>query len=948
MSRGVAFIALCVVSAVVATATGVYVGRRRRLAHGAAVYQLILFAQAVWAAGAVGELTSTTLSAKIFWDDVQLAPLYVVVFGLVAFALQYTGRRFPGGRLTFGLLAALPTLACVWVFTDPLHHLARTSAHIVDEPPFGALLYDFSTIENLSWFECYALLIVAGVLMVRYSLLQHSYFRAQVAAVTIGAVFPMIGGVFTLSGIRILGQRDNAPLTFGIAGLLVTWGLFRSRLFDLTPIARDTVFEHLPDAAVVLDDMGRVVDLNPAARALAGVTNVSDVLGRSLVELVPATERARFSLSAPPQELEIEVGDVVRTFDARVRPLEGPNRLVQGSVLLLRDITQERLARDALRDAHHDLDERVTERTKQLSEANATLLEQIASRQAADERALANERKLRAVFEQTFQFMGILDLDGRLIAANRTALDFARVSADEVIGRPFWETAWWSHSSDLQARVRSAVAEAARGELVRFEATHPGPDGNLHYIDFSLKGAKDDAGTLTFLIPEGRDISSEKVAEAARVKLAEELAHVQRLDSIGRLAGGIAHDFNNLLSVILGNAEALVAELGEGHSSAEPLRDVLDAAESASGLTRQLLAFSRKQVIERRALDVGAVMNDVRKLLVRIVGEDVELRVDVAPDLWRASADRSQLEQVLVNLAVNGRDAMPRGGLLTLEARNAHVEASAGAAGPGRRAGDFVALVVRDDGVGMTATELERIFDPFYTTKPLGRGTGLGLAVAWGIVEQHEGFIEVESEPGRGSAFRVYLPRAVELRAEVARPVTEPSPRGTEVVAVVEDQLALRHLATRVLTRLGYEVLAFANAAEAVATLEKRDGPLGLLVTDVVLPGENGRELAEKKSSRSAPVCLSSSSPDTPATSSSGTASTRTPSASSPSRSRRRRSRVPCGPRSTLLRELRLEAREGVRLGAVRDDDARLLVLLGHHASGVVHLAQDAPGGRTG
>jgi PAS domain S-box-containing protein len=332
--------------------------------------------------------------------------------------------------------------------------------------------------------------------------------------------------------------------------------------------------------------------------------------------------------------------------------------------------------------------------------------------------------------------------------------------------------------------------------------------------------------------------------------LEEQLRQSQKMEAVGRLAGGIAHDFNNLLTAILGYAELLTRDVPAEGRARRRVEEIQRAAERAANLTRQLLAFSRRQVLVPSALDMGDVVQGLEDMLRRLISEDVILRILVDPAASPVRADRGQLEQVIVNLAVNGRDAMPHGGELTIEVRDAELGP---ADMPGEDSpvvpGPYVMLAVSDTGEGMDAATRERIFEPFFTTKEEGRGTGLGLATVYGTIKQSGGYVWVYSEPGHGTTFKVYLPRA-EGRP---RPEAPPPPRaagGTETLLLVEDEPAVREVSHEVLLSRGYRVLAAGSAAEAEVILSRRDKPVDLVVTDVVMPGLSGRELYERLAQR--------------------------------------------------------------------------------------------------
>jgi len=320
------------------------------------------------------------------------------------------------------------------------------------------------------------------------------------------------------------------------------------------------------------------------------------------------------------------------------------------------------------------------------------------------------------------------------------------------------------------------------------------------------------------------------------------------MEAIGRLAGGVAHDFNNLLTAIAGNVELIRLDISPDDPQVPYLEELSKAAESAASLTRQLLAFSRRQLIEPKLLNLNHLVEHLHKMLVRIIGEDIVLRTELDPQLASVKADPGQFEQVLVNLAVNARDAMPKGGQLVIKTTNIEIDKTLH---PDLSPGCYVLLAVTDTGHGMADDVKERLFEPFFTTKPKGRGTGLGLATIFGTVKQAGGSIEVHSEIGRGTSFRIFLPR-VEERGEgfAGREGALELAPGHETVLLVEDDVGVREFAVAVLRRLGYRVLAAANGVEALRQVEQHVGPIDLLLTDVVMPGMNGRELAERLTAR--------------------------------------------------------------------------------------------------
>jgi signal transduction histidine kinase/CheY-like chemotaxis protein len=345
------------------------------------------------------------------------------------------------------------------------------------------------------------------------------------------------------------------------------------------------------------------------------------------------------------------------------------------------------------------------------------------------------------------------------------------------------------------------------------------------------------------------------------LNLEAQFRHAQKLESVGQLAAGVAHDFNNVLTVIQGYAECLIARGTGDQSTATALKQILDASKRASSLTRQLLTFSRKQVIQPRVLDLNSVLANVSNLLLRLLGEDIALEFDYAQDLPHQEADAGMLEQVVMNLVVNSRDAMPKGGVVRIKTAGVKIDETYAQKRSESRPGRFVCLTVTDTGCGMDAKTLERIFEPFFSTKEVGKGTGLGLATVYGIVKQHEGWIEVESQPGTGTTFRVFFPAAsgtVEpalpaVNAPVAAPVVSGSSNGSnkESILVVEDEPVVRELVCEILRQHQYTVFEAGTGGQALQAWDEQNGKIDLLMTDMMMPeGMTGKELAAQLRSR--------------------------------------------------------------------------------------------------
>jgi two-component system, cell cycle sensor histidine kinase and response regulator CckA len=443
-----------------------------------------------------------------------------------------------------------------------------------------------------------------------------------------------------------------------------------------------------------------------------------------------------------------------------------------------------------------------------------------------------SEARLRVLIEQLPAILWTIDKNLRFTSAMGAGLTRVGLHANEIVGKTLSE---FFETSDANFLPITSHRRAVMGEPNTFHMEWRNGSYACH-----AEPLRNENGRCEGAICMALDVSDRK-------KLEEQLRQAQKMEAVGRLAGGIAHDFNNLLMVIQGHAELLTDRMKPGESLRRNAEQIQEASQRATSLTRQLLAFSRKQMLAPVVLNVQAVVSDMGKILRRLIGEDVELVTVNAPDLKRVKADRSQIEQVIMNLAVNARDAMPRGGKLTIETTNVEFDDSYSRAPVVLMPGRYVMLAVTDNGCGMDADTQAHIFEPFYTTKEKGKGTGLGLATVYGIVKQSGGYVWVYSEIGRGTTFKIYLPSVEEevVPQEIRKAVAS-LPRGTETVLLVEDEEGVRELAKEYLESCGYKVLVAQNGQAAIDLVSKHSGPIDLIMTDIVMPGLNGSDLAKK------------------------------------------------------------------------------------------------------
>jgi two-component system, cell cycle sensor histidine kinase and response regulator CckA len=466
------------------------------------------------------------------------------------------------------------------------------------------------------------------------------------------------------------------------------------------------------------------------------------------------------------------------------------------------------------------------------------IVRDVTERRRAQEALNRSEARFRALIEKATDIILVLDAEGRYRFWSPSASEALGWTAEEKLGRVAFESV---HPDDRSRVVKFfaallATSGASESAPLRYRCQHK--DGSWRQIESHVRNCLGDTA-VGGVVVNGRDVTKQRSLE-------EQVQQAQKLESVGRLAGGVAHDFNNLLTIILSGAEVLKQEIAEcAAPEPEIVEEIAAAGGRARDLTSQLLAFAHRQVITPIPLDLNALLRSCEKLLRRVLGEDVEFVVTLQPGLWLVRCDAGQLEQVVLNLVVNARDAMPRGGKLVIETSNIVVNEGHTSLFPGIQPGPHVRMAVQDSGSGMSPEVRTHIFEPFFTTKPAGKGTGLGLATVYGIVNQSGGFIRVDSEPGYGTNFEMLFPRILDATVPEKLPAPVTASQGTETIMVVEDDPQVRAVTVRSLRVGGYTVLSAKDGQEALDLGAREQGPLHLLVTDVVMPGLDGRATAE-------------------------------------------------------------------------------------------------------
>jgi two-component system cell cycle sensor histidine kinase/response regulator CckA len=582
-----------------------------------------------------------------------------------------------------------------------------------------------------------------------------------------------------------------------------------------------TLVETSPDGIALMDLVGNFIAVNHQSLKLTGYNNLEELqasgkkpaalfIEEDRERVKTATKRAyREGFSGPYEYRLLHTDGTSRPVEVSTSIVLDADNKPTGFISITRDITERKRTEEALRQS---------------------------------------EDLYRLITTHMSDGVSLLDLNLRPTYISPSVLRLRGFSLDEMVAMPL-EKQMPPSSLDTFLRVVNDLLTPQNGAnhereiQTSLELEFYRRDGSTFWSEVHLDLIRNAHGDPIALLLVDRDISERRIAEQERDNLEEQLRHSQKMDAIGRLASGVAHDFNNILTGILGYSELIISTLGSDHPLMEDTLEIRRAAERATSLTQQLLAFSRKQPLSAHVLDLNGLVQNSQKMLTRVLGEDLELKFFPGDALGLVRADPYQIEQILINLSVNAREAMPAGGKLTLETNNVYFDQDYCRRHPDATSGDYVMVAISDSGCGMSDTVKQHLFEPFFTTKPNGKGTGLGLSTVYGIVKQSNGIIQVYSEVDIGTTFKIYFPRTVSQEKETPAPKQEKELRGTETVMIVEDDFLVRKLAARILSKNGYRVLEAINSLQALTLSDQHPEPINMLLSDVIMPEMNGREL---------------------------------------------------------------------------------------------------------
>ena len=762
-----------------------------RRVRAAGWYALLLAVIAHWSMTYAWELTAGALEYKLLALKIKYIGVTALPLAWMGFVLDFVATDPARIRRTVRAVGAFSSVMLLMAWTNDWH-LAFWGHHTLDASGPFDLLIGRGPGFYVNLFFTYAVLATGiGILATRAW--QSPFLYAKRCGILIAATLPpWLGNLWFLWKGDTPGHIDLTPFFFACTGVGAVVAVFRFRVLDPIPALSDAQVENLGDGILVLDPQERLADLNSSAQAILG-RRASELAGMPVDRALPGWTLERLTRGAEDLTIVTPSG-APRTFETRAIAIRGDGASPSGHMLLLHDVTERRAAATTIRES---------------------------------------EQRYRQLVENAHDLIFTCDLDGRLRSINRAGLLATGFAREEIVGRSVVDLV----GADTRPRVQELLEAARDGAaLGPIEVAITAKDGRRIPLEVAswIQGVDGPHRTIQAI---ARDLTT-------RERYEEQLRQSQKMEAVGKLAAGIAHDFNNLLTAILGFADIAERPLPTDSPARPPLQQIRKSGQQAAALTRQLLAFARRQILQPVVLDLNGAISDLGTMLSRLLGEDITVCYSLAPEVRHVRVDLAQIQQVIVNLAVNARDAMPRGGELRIETANASLEpAPVGALPPGT----YVSLSVSDTGQGIPDDVVEHIFEPFYTTKAMGQGTGLGLATVHGIVKQSGGDIAVRTAPGRGTTFTIYLPatdaplpvdeRIVLADAHTAEPGT---------VLLIEDDEAVREFAVEVLKSRGWRVVEAAGPSEALQIATEGGEPFDVVVTDVVMPGLSGGELAER------------------------------------------------------------------------------------------------------
>jgi two-component system cell cycle sensor histidine kinase/response regulator CckA len=823
-------------TSVAATIMGGYVLLKMHISHHGVKFFIFTSCLSLWYGSFGMALCSTNAALSLLWfkvgnTGVILIPITNYSFITTIIERRKKNRAFIRGAYLVSFLFILSTL-----FSNLLIKSVKPFfwGYFMQYRPFGFALVIFFG---------FVVFKIISILWTGYKDATTERTRKRMKGLLVAMVCGYFGGFDFIPAFGIpLYPIGYLPVLIFLSGM--TYVVIRFQLIDITPqTAATQILKTMQGALIVVDIEGRMRVINNAACIMFGYRE-AEMLGKNLSALLKLPNELRdheLLLDHPIKDFQLSFTDaqgkqVDLSVSASVLPTS--DNVPIAIVYVALDITRHKELEAALAKAKDNAENLVSKRTAKLSETVEDLRDEIRERKRMEHELKRASEEWRITFDSTKDLIIMLNNKFEVVKANRAVIEFFELSFQEILGKPIVDLCNYRDflkETDFISAIKHTKKRTERELFLKEKGL---------WLVLAADPILDDEGQYSGAVFTVRDISDIKRAEEEQKRLQSQLMQIQKMDSIGRLTGSIAHDFNNVLSAILGYSELSLRRLPADHPLREHLKIIYESGERAATLTRQLLAFSRKQLLEMKAININKVIENMRKMLERVIGENITLDIKTQVQLKNVLADIGQLEQVLMNLVVNGRDAMPSGGNLTIKTAMLDITEEDSRYYGELKPGSYAVLSVTDTGQGMSQETQKLIFEPFFTTKPMGKGTGLGLATVYGIVKQHNGYIDVNSEIGQGTTFAIYLPIT---EKEVHTPLEQKNitfMEGTETILVVDDDPSVRKLIVNSLQPLGYKILEASGGEEALRISKAFDDNIDLLLTDVIMPEMDGKELS--------------------------------------------------------------------------------------------------------
>ncbi len=777
---------------------------RRRLTPGAKPFAILMLTVATWSLEYALELGSTGLAGKLFWAKLQYVSIAVLPLAWLAFALQYTQRLHWLTLKRMGLLSIIPAFTILLVWTNDFHGLFMNNVGLDTTGSFPIFTRTFAL---GFWFHTaysYLLLFIGSYILIQTLARTPAQYRGQSVALLIGAVTPWVGNAIYILGLSPLPSfLDPTTFLFTLSGMALTWGIFRGRLLDIVPIAYDTIIRSMGDGILILDSFNRVLYINPSAEQITGKSaakSIGQPAEKVLADLPDLLERC-LQMPAGNEEFFLTGGESQKYFDLRISSLYAQGRIT-GRLIVLRDITERKLSGEIL---------------------------------------AQSEKRYRSLVENTLDGFIVFEIpSGQILFLNQMACELFGYTMQEGLKQNFWAVVPQQEHSEVRMKIETRLA-----------GTHLLSDRQIYSV-MRKDGSTFQADVSTSLVTfqEKRAIQCVVRDITEQQQLQRQLQRAQKMEALGTLAGGVAHDLNNILSGLVSYPELLLMDIPKDSSLRDPILTIKKSGEKAAASVQDLLTLARRGVPVTEVLNLNILISEYLKSpeheSLRFYHPEVRVEPKLDPDLSNIHGSPVHLSKTVMNLVSNAAEAIKGKGRIQISTQNIYVDRPM--RGYDRvQEGDYVLLTVSDTGSGISSEDMERIFEPFYTKKTMGRsGTGLGMAVVWGTVKDHKGYIDIESTEGKGTFFRLYFPSTRDDLSEekLAMAIGELMGNG-ESVLVVDDVAEQRTIASGMLKKLGYSVASVASGEKAVAYLRKNSADL--LILDMIMdPGIDGLDTYRK------------------------------------------------------------------------------------------------------